>query len=125
ATWEGWLTREKPELAKQLAAPGYDSAAWAKRLAGVAWDRGDPAAGKKVFAKATCAACHDGNQALGPPLQGVTKRFSRDDLLTAILDPGRDVPPRYRPTRVTTDDGKVFDGVVIYDAVDGVILQTG
>lgn len=125
STWETWVTREKPGLAKQLAASGYDAAAWSKRLAGVVWDRGDPLAGKAVFTKASCAACHDGNQALGPPLQGVTKRFSRNDLFTAILDPSRDVPPRYRPTRITTDDGKMFDGVVIYDAVDGVILQTG
>jgi putative heme-binding domain-containing protein len=123
--WEAWLARERPELAKQLAPTGYDPTAWRKRLAGVDWMAGDAVAGRRVYAKAQCAACHDVSQAAGPPLQGVSKRFGRDDLLTAILDPNRDVPPRYRPTRFATTDGKTYDGVVIYEAVDGVILQTG
>jgi putative heme-binding domain-containing protein len=123
--WEVWLSREKPELAKSLAPSGYDPAAWRKRLAGVEWAVGDVTAGRQIYARAQCAACHDGSQAVGPPLQGVSKRFGRDDLLTAVLDPNRDVPPRYRPTRFATTDGKTFDGVVIYEAVDGVILQTG
>ncbi|HET6572374.1 MAG TPA: c-type cytochrome [Fimbriiglobus sp.] len=123
--WEAWLTRERPDLAKSLVPTAYDPAAWRKRLAAVEWTSGDPAAGRRVYSKAQCAACHDGSKAVGPPLQGVTKRFGRDDLLTAVLDPGRDVPPRYRPTRFATTDGKTHDGVVVYEAVDGVILQTG
>jgi putative heme-binding domain-containing protein len=123
--WEAWLTRERPELAKSLAPTGYDPAAWRKRLAGVEWAAGDVSAGRQIYAKAQCAACHDGSQSVGPSLQGVSKRFGRDDLMTAILDPNRDVSPRYRPTRFATTDGKTFDGVVIYEAVDGVILQTG
>jgi putative heme-binding domain-containing protein len=78
-----------------------------------------------VFAKATCAACHDGGGAVGPSLVGVAKRFSRDDLLTAILQPSKDVSPRYRPTRVVTTDDKAYTGILVYEATDGVILQTG
>src|SRR5262249_36008444 len=96
-----------------------------KRAAAIPWADGDPAAGKGTFVKATCAACHDGGRAVGPSLQGVAKRFGRDDLLTAILDPNKDVSPRYRPTRVATTDGKAVVGMVIYEATDGVILQTG
>jgi putative heme-binding domain-containing protein len=123
--WEAWLSRERPELAKALAPAGYDPAAWRKRIAGVGWTTGDPTSGRRIYAKAQCAACHDGSQATGPSLQGVSKRFGRDDLLTAVLDPNRDVPPRYRPTRFVTTGGKTYDGVVVYEAVDGVILQTG
>jgi putative heme-binding domain-containing protein len=124
--WEEWLAREKPAVAKQLAAAtGYDPEAWAKRLAGVKWDAGDALAGKRVFAKASCAACHDGGQAVGPSLLGVAKRFGKDDLLAAVLDPNRDVSARYRTVRVTTDEDKVFEGIAIYEATDGVILQTG
>src|SRR5262249_7860283 len=78
-----------------------------------------------VFARASCAACHSGGQALGPDLRGVTGRFARDDLLTAILQPNKDVSPRYRTTQVFTTDGKVYQGLVIYEAVDGLIVQTG
>ena len=123
--WETWLIRERPDLAKQLTPTGYDPTAWRKRLAGIDWSAGVSTAGRQSFAKAQCAACHDGSQSVGPPLQGVAKRFGRDDLLTAILDPNRDVPPRYRPIRFATTDGKTYDGIVIYEAVDGVILQTG
>jgi putative heme-binding domain-containing protein len=123
--WEDWFVRERPDLAKQLVTKGYDSSAWRNRLNEIDWGAGNPKSGRQVFLKARCEACHNGTQAVGPSLQGVTKRFSRDDLMTAILDPNRDVPPRYRSSRFTTSDGKFFEGVIIYEAVDGVILQTG
>ena len=40
--------------------------------------------------------------ALGPDLHGVAGRFSRDDLLTAILQPSKDISPRYRTTPIAT-----------------------
>ena len=55
----------------------------------------------------------------------MTGRFSRTDLFTAILQPSKDVSPRYRTTQLTTEKGKVYSGIIIYDAVDSVILQTG
>jgi putative heme-binding domain-containing protein len=124
--WAGWFEKSHPALAAKLqTSGGYDAAAWKKRQAAIPWDDGDAAAGKAVFAKASCAACHDGARAVGPSLLGVAKRFGRDDLLTSVVDPNRDVPPRYRPTRVVTTDGKAFVGMIVYEAVDGVILQTG
>jgi putative heme-binding domain-containing protein len=123
AKWEAWLTEKHPELAKKLGGSGYDAAAWKKRLAAIDFEKGDATQGRAVFAKAQCAACHNGTTAVGPSLVGVAKRFSRDDLLTAILDPNRDVADRYRTVRFTTPD-QVFEGVVIYEATDGVMLQT-
>ncbi len=123
--WTEWLAKEKPALAKQLASGGFDAVAWAKRAAAIDWTAGDAGKGRAVFAKAQCAACHNGAQAIGPTLEGATKRFGRDDLLTAIVDPNREVPARYRTTEIQTRDGKTHRGVVIYEAVDGVILHTG
>jgi putative heme-binding domain-containing protein len=125
AAWSAWLAEHHPALAKRLTNPdGVDVAAWSKRLANVDWNNGNGDRGRAVFVKASCAACHSGNQATGPDLKGVTKRFSRQDILTAILQPSRDVPARYQMTRVETLDGKHYQGVVIYDAVDSLILQT-
>ena len=45
--------------------------------------------------------------------------------MTAILQPSKDVPARYQTTLVETQDGKSYQGIVIYDAVDSLILQTG
>jgi putative heme-binding domain-containing protein len=123
--WNAWLVEHHSALAKRLTNPdGVDVAAWSKRLANLDWSKGDGDRGRAVFVKASCAACHSGNQATGPDLKGVTKRFSRQDVFTAILQPSRDVPARYQMTQVETRDGKHYQGVVIYDAVDSLILQT-
>jgi putative heme-binding domain-containing protein len=100
-------------------------AAWERRLSGLDWSGGDAKRGQLVYTKASCAACHSGASALGPDLRGVAGRFSRADLFTAILQPSKEVPPRYRTTALTTTDGKSYQGIVIYEATDGVILQTG
>jgi putative heme-binding domain-containing protein len=124
--WAAWFAAAKPELAAKLnATDGFDAAAWKKREASIPWLSGDSERGRAVFTKATCAACHDGGGAIGPSLAGVGKRFSRDDLLTSILQPSRDVASRYRPTRIATKDEKVHIGMIVYEAVSGVILQTG
>ena len=81
--------------------------------------------GRAVFQQVSCASCHSGAQALGPDLRGVTNRFSRDDLLTAILQPSRDISPRYRTTQIITSDDKIYQGLIIYEAVDSLLLQTG
>jgi putative heme-binding domain-containing protein len=124
--WTDWFTKTYPALAEKLGgADGVDVAGWNKRLAKVDWSAGDVERGRLIFTKANCAACHSGAQALGPDLHGVASRFSRDDLFTAILQPSKDISPRYRTTLIATTDGKVYQGLIVYEAVDGVILQTG
>ncbi len=124
--WIAWLEKQHPEFGKRLANPdGVDVAKWDQRLAKLDWDRGNAVTGKTVFSKASCLNCHSGSQALGPDLAGVANRFSRADLMTAILQPSKDVPARYQTTLVETQDGKTYQGIVIYDAVDSLILQTG
>jgi len=126
AAWAAHLSTKYPDLAPKLRSPdGVDEAAWAKRLAAVAWDRGDAARGAAAFTKASCAACHGGAAALGPDLVGIAGRFSRDDLFTAIIRPSKDVAERYRTTRIATEAGQVYQGIVAYEAVDSVLLLTG
>jgi putative heme-binding domain-containing protein len=124
--WIAWLEKEHPALGKRLANPdGVDVAKWDARLAKLDWTSGQADAGKAVFAKASCLQCHSASQALGPDLAGVANRFSRADLFTAMLQPSKDLSPRYQMTVAETKDGKTYQGVVIYDAVDSLILQTG
>lgn len=123
--WRSWFRKTHPDLAAKLDNPdGVDVAAWEKRLAKIDWDKGDLERGKKVFAKASCAQCHGGSSSVGPDLAGVAGRFSRADLFTAMLQPSRDVADRYRTTLVESKDGKTYQGLVIYDAVDSLILHT-
>jgi putative heme-binding domain-containing protein len=126
AAWTDWLMKMHPDVAAKLGGPdGVDVAGWQKRLAGIEWGQGNGERGQAIFTKASCATCHSGGQALGPDLRGVSGRFSRDDLLTAIIQPSKDVSARYRTTQITTTDGKVYQGLIIYEAVDGLILQSG
>jgi putative heme-binding domain-containing protein len=126
AAWTEWFARKYPELAVRLNdTDGVDTAAWDRRLAAIDWSQGDVERGRVVFSKASCASCHSGAQALGPDLHGVTGRFSRADLFTAILQPSKEVSSRYRTTQISTATGKVYQGLIVYEAVDSVILQTG
>ncbi|MBL8793318.1 MAG: c-type cytochrome [Planctomycetia bacterium] len=124
--WTDWFAKAHPDLAARLSGPdGVDVAAWGKRLEKIDWNAGDGERGGKVFIKANCASCHSGAQALGPDLRGVTSRFSRADLLTSILQPSKDIANRYRTSQVETAAGKIYQGLIIYEATDSVILQTG
>jgi putative heme-binding domain-containing protein len=124
--WVRWFRKTYPAQAVRLAdADGVDVPAWNRRLAKLDWSAGDAKRGRVVYTKASCATCHSGAQALGPDLRGVAGRFSRADLFTAILQPSKDVSPRYRTTLITTAKGKTYQGLIIYEAVDSVILQTG
>jgi putative heme-binding domain-containing protein len=126
AAWVEWYGRTYPERAARLGdADGVDVATWSKRLAAVEWLAGNVERGRLLFTKVNCASCHSGAQALGPDLRGVAGRFSRADLFTAILQPSKDVSPRYRTTQIVTASGKVYQGLIIYEAVDSVLLQTG
>ncbi|MCS6976386.1 MAG: c-type cytochrome, partial [Gemmatales bacterium] len=124
--WLDWFSRTFPGLVRQLEE--MESASlekWQGRLEKIDWSVGDARQGKRVFQRLGCASCHAGGQAVGPDLRGVVSRFSRDDLFTAIVAPNRDVSPRYQTSIILTADGRTYRGTVIYEAADGLILQTG
>ena len=124
--WSAWLAKKYPDFAKKLGGvDGVDVEAWNKRLAAIDWNAGSAERGRGIFTKVSCATCHSGAQALGPDLRGIGGRFSRADLFTAILQPSKDVSARYRTTQISTSDGKTYQGIIVYEAADSVILQTG
>lgn len=122
--WQDLITINYPETRHQLEdSDGIDRPKWDARLKRINWASGRLPQGEVVF-KQLCTNCHQGTSALGPDLVGVGKRFNHDDLITAILQPSKDVPARYRTTIFTTHSGQTHAGLVIYEAVDGVILQS-
>jgi putative heme-binding domain-containing protein len=92
-------------------------------LNSVAWDSGDQVRGQKLFEKLSCARCHGGRRALGPDLTGVARRFSRNDLFAAIVDPNRDISARYQTTSIETKSGKILSGLIVYESIDGLLLR--
>jgi hypothetical protein len=71
--------------------------------------------GRTAFAKARCTECHrlggEGG-ATGPDLTGAGSRFSRLDLLDALLTPSAAISDQYQDTEVLTRDGDLFVGRV-------------
>ncbi len=122
--WSAYVERKYPEEAELLnGGAAKDLAAIAAMMDRTDWKSGDATRGSVLFEK-SCAQCHRGSTALGPDLGGVTGRFSRKDLFTAIVAPNKDVSTRYQTTLVETFDGTTFSGLVIYRSVDGLLLRT-
>ena len=118
-----WLTTISPDAAP-AEAEHAGLAQWLTRAETIDWSAGDAARGLAQYRKLSCVQCHGSGNAVGPRLEGVAQRLKRDDLLTAIVAPDRDVPDRYRAEKFATTDGEVLEGVVIYEAASGLILQT-
>ena len=85
---------------------------------------GDLARGAAIYLE-RCATCHRlGGQghALGPDLESV--RSSGNDLLLAnILDPNREVIPKYINYLAETKDGESYSGLVIAESESTVVLR--
>ncbi len=85
---------------------------------------GDAFRGKTTYL-GRCSVCHragsDGME-LGPDLVTVKSR-GRDSLLTAILDPHREVAPQYIAYEVNTKDGNAYLGVITRDDATGLALK--
>ncbi|MEQ9407707.1 MAG: hypothetical protein RIK87_08255 [Fuerstiella sp.] len=120
--WQQHLQKRFPDF-KPLVDQGGSAQHVMERLSEISWAAGRPARGEQLFARLSCSRCHGGRKALGPDLQGVTRRFSRNDLWAAIVDPNRDVSERYQMTTIATTDGKVYSGLIVYESVDGLLLR--
>lgn len=122
-----WVAAVQKRFPKEFAAvSGNDSEnleTLHKRLAGIAWNSGNAGHGQQLFTQRGCAQCHGQSKALGPSLEGVAGRFSREDLFTAIVLPSRDVSPRYQTTQIVTTDGHLRTGMILYEAVDAIALR--
>ena len=81
--------------------------------------KGDTVRGKDVFVKMTglqCATCHrvagQGGQ-IGPDLSDVGKRLTKRQILESILDPSKDIDPKYAAYLVQVDDGRQLTGLIV------------
>ncbi len=121
--WLAYIEEKYPAQSALQAGNPDDALRLAEILQQADWDHGDPARGRKLFESRQCTQCHSGRGAVGPDLSGAAQRFSREDLFTAIVNPSRDVSPRYQTTALTTTDGKSYTGLIIYESVDYLVLR--
>jgi putative heme-binding domain-containing protein len=81
----------------------------------------DVAAGEKLFQQ-NCAVCHrvdESGRQIGPDLKSVVDK-SPEQILTSVIDPNREVDPKYLTVQVLTDFGQLITGIVASES-DGQI----
>jgi putative heme-binding domain-containing protein len=86
--------------------------------------KGDATRGK-VHYQGRCQICHRAGgegMELGPDLISV-KAKGRDALLTAILDPHKEVAPQYIAYDVNTRDGNAYTGMITRDDATSLALK--
>jgi putative membrane-bound dehydrogenase-like protein len=86
--------------------------------------QGDVARGKLAFEK-TCAKCHMPQRQrsrLGPDLSGISSK-TKEELLTAILNPSASIEPRFVNYIVMTKDGRMYDGILANETPGAVTLR--
>ncbi|MDB5347975.1 MAG: Trehalose utilization [Schlesneria sp.] len=115
--------RVKPLLAKGGGLPNPDRQKVVDDLMPLTEKTGDAVAGKAVFKK-TCVKCHthsgEGTR-IGPDLTGMAVH-PKKELLTHIIDPSRSVEGNFRIYSVTTDDGKVYSGLLASESKTAIEL---
>lgn len=89
--------------------------------------KGDHNKGKEVFRK-NCATCHkfdDMGYQVGPDLLAAIRGKNPEYLLIAILDPSREVDPRYVNYTIETKQGRIFSGLLASESGTSVNLKRG
>ena len=89
--------------------------------------KGDRPRGKALFKK-TCATCHrleNEGYEVGPDLLAALKNKTREQLLLDILDPSREVDPRYQNYVVTTTKGQTLTGLIATETASSITLRRG
>src|SRR5262249_27505861 len=108
------------------AAPKYDLDAF---RAFARKNPGDAERGRKLFFDLkgmACAKCHavaGQGGTVGPDLAGIRLRYSREGLMTAILEPSKTIAQGYETVVITTVEGKILTGVFKGERDDVVSLM--
>jgi putative heme-binding domain-containing protein len=82
------------------------------------------ASGQQVFDR-VCAKCHrmDGRGfEVGPDISDTRSR-SREALLYDILDPNQKLEPKFTAYQVLTEDGLVFQGLMVSETPEAIVLR--
>jgi putative heme-binding domain-containing protein len=89
--------------------------------------KGDAARGRDLFRK-NCTACHrleNVGYEVGATLVSALRNKSKEALLIDILDPSREVDPRYVNYQVTTTNGRTVTGLLAVETPASVTLRRG
>jgi putative heme-binding domain-containing protein len=118
--------RDRYASLSRNASPDSLKAAYAGALSG-----GDPQRGAAIFwgnASAQCVRCHaidDYGGNVGPRLNGVAGRLSREQLLEALIEPSARIAPGYGMVSLELKNGQKVNGVLQQEKPDGYLVKVG
>lgn len=90
---------------------------------------GNIARGRTVFfntAGVQCRNCHritNQGTEIGPDLDKIGKKHSREQLLETILEPSKVIEEKYVAHLIETTEGKVFSGLIVKRDTESIILK--
>jgi putative heme-binding domain-containing protein len=108
------------------SSPDSLKAAYAGALQG-----GDPQKGGMIFwanSSAQCVRCHavdDYGGNVGPKLNGVAGRLSREQLLEALIEPSARIAPGYGIVSLDLKNGQKLNGVLQEERSDALLMKVG
>jgi uncharacterized repeat protein (TIGR03806 family) len=90
---------------------------------------GNVESGKQIFHKTTgvqCRNCHkiagDGTE-LGPDLSQIGRKYDRAKLLESILEPSKNIEPKYVTWMVETTVGKLVTGLLVHKDGNEIVIK--
>jgi putative membrane-bound dehydrogenase-like protein len=110
------------QAGKYFKRPGTDQTFSIQDMAAI---EGNEVKGKNVFTS-RCATCHKmGNEgnAIGPDVTGIGKKFGREELLDAIINPSAAIVFGYEPWLVNTKDGESMYGFLIAENKQTLVIK--
>lgn len=88
--------------------------------------KGDPALGKKLFARQGCIVCHSLNkgEALKGPFMGqIGGIMNRKQIAESILNPNASISQGFATMQITTKDGKIHTGFVTAQSSERTVMR--
>jgi putative heme-binding domain-containing protein len=89
--------------------------------------KGDAERGHLLFTKAQCANCHRFGafgDSTGPDLTSIASRFSRREIIEAVVNPSKVISDQYKSQTVLTEDGQQFSGMLVRESAGYTVLQS-
>ncbi len=85
----------------------------------------NPLQGQTAFA-ARCASCHQFNgvgKSIGPELTAIGKKFGKDELLDAMINPSAAIVFGYEPWLVNMKDGESVFGLLVAENKQAIVIK--
>ncbi|WP_194973996.1 HEAT repeat domain-containing protein [Aquiflexum lacus] len=92
---------------------------------------GDPVKGKSLFLQSQtgqCMRCHaidDMGGNVGPAMDGIASKLSKQELLESLIDPSKRIAPGYGIVTLDLDNGQKISGILGKESQKDLLLQQG